>query len=98
MQTPTTTITESAFNQARQALNRYQRIDQSATIAAMRAAGADHLVHYAGAAHRDSVAWQMCAAWLADPTAPEHVLKARAIKAAWGWDVAPEAFLAQAVR
>lgn len=53
----------------------------------------DHLQHYAGAAHRDAVAQEMCRAWCNDQTAPEHVLKARAIKAAWGWDVAPEAFL-----
>ena len=67
-------------------------IDVAATIAQMRAAGDDHLIHYAGAAHRDRVAWHMCAGYLADPTAPEHVLKSRAVKAAWGWDVEPEAF------
>jgi hypothetical protein len=93
MQSPTSTITESAFHQARQTLNRYRRIDSGAVIRAMRAAGAEHLVHYAGAAHRDSVAWQMCAAWLADPSQPEHVLKSRAVLAAWGWVVEPEAFL-----
>jgi hypothetical protein len=32
-------------------------------------------------------------AWLADPSQPEHVLKSRALLAAWGWDVKPEAFL-----
>jgi hypothetical protein len=88
----------SPFRLARRTLNRSQSIDSELVIKAMSEAGADHLVHYAGAAYRDAVAWQMCAAWLADPSQPEHVLKSRAVKAAWGWDVAPEAFLAQAVR
>jgi hypothetical protein len=52
--------------------------------AAMHAAGRSELVHYAGASYRDSVAWQMCLAWQADPTADEAELKSRALKAA-GW-------------
>lgn len=95
-------VADSPFRIARriasETLGRDQRIDQAATIAAMRAAGHEHLVHYAGAAHRDAVAWHLCAAWLAQPADPEHVLKSRAIKAAWGWDVAPEAFLPRTVR
>jgi hypothetical protein len=42
----------------------------------------EELVHYAGASYRDDVAWQMCLAWLADPTATEQVLKGRALVAA----------------
>lgn len=52
------------------------------------------LVHYAGAAHRDRVAWHMCLEYMADRAtgreATEAVLKSRALKAAWGVDVAPE--------
>lgn len=88
----------SPFEFARVIYNQTSKIDAAIVTKAMRAAGAEHLVHYAVASHRDRVAWQLCAAWLAQPADPEHVLKARAIKAAWGWDVAPEAFLAQAVR
>jgi hypothetical protein len=61
-----------------------------ALIALLRALGRTELVHYAGAAHRDPVAWHMCAEYLLDPTASEHVLKSRALKAAYGWDVTPE--------
>lgn len=51
----------------------------------MRATGRDELVHYAGAAHRDQVAWQVCIAYLAQPDAPEAELKARALsEAGWG--------------
>jgi len=60
-----------------------------ATIAIMRAAGHDHLIHYAGAAHRDVVAWHLCAAYLACPTGEEPELKSIALKAAYGWDVSP---------
>jgi hypothetical protein len=55
-----------------------------ALIARMRVRCDDDLVHYAGAAHRDPVAWQMCIAYLATPNAPESELKARALRAA-GW-------------
>lgn len=37
------------------------------------------LLHYAGAMHRDPIARQMIEQWLADPAAPEHVLKARVL-------------------
>ncbi len=50
--------------------------------AEMRAHGREELVHYAGAAHRDPVAWQMCLAWQHDPSAPEATLKSRALAAA----------------
>lgn len=53
-------------------------------IAGMRAAGRDELIHYAGAAHRDRVAWHMTAEWLRSPWATESVLKTRALAAA-GW-------------
>lgn len=39
------------------------------------------LTHYAGATHRDLVAWHLCAAYLADRTAPESMLKSRALRA-----------------
>lgn len=89
---------DQSLRLARKTLNRYQRIDTAAVIHAMREAGCDSLIHYAGAAHRDQVAWHLCAAWLAQPADPEHVLKSRAVKAAWGWDVAPEAFLPRMVQ
>lgn len=54
-----------------------------ATIEAMREADRTDLVHYAGASHRDDVAWQVALAWLADPEAPESVLKGRALAIAW---------------
>ena len=56
----------------------------------MRAAGRTELINYAAASYRDDVAWQMCLAWLADPSASEPQLQSRALKAAWGWDVSPE--------
>ena len=54
----------------------------------------DHLKHYAGAAHRDLVAWHFCRTWQALPTAPEHVIKSAAVNAAWGWSTTPEMFRA----
>lgn len=65
-------------------------INTTQLIAQLRAAGREELIHYAGAAHRDLVAWHMCAAYLADPAAPENVLKSRALKEAWGVDVSPD--------
>jgi len=65
-------------------------INTSQLIVQLRAAGRDELIHYAGAAHRDLVAWHMCAAYLADQDAPEHVLKSRALKEAHGIDITPE--------
>ncbi len=58
-------------------------VDVAAVIAAMRAAGHEHLIHYAWAAHRDPVAHAMCVEYLADPTASESVLKSRALKSAF---------------
>lgn len=75
-----------------------ERLDTEALVSAMRAAGHDHLLHYAGAAHRDPVAWQMCVAYLADPEAGEPVLKSRALKAAHGWDVIPGQIAAASAR
>jgi hypothetical protein len=51
-------------------------------VEAMRRAGRDELVHYAGAAHRDLVAWHMTAEWLVTPGASEAELKRRALVAA----------------
>lgn len=59
-------------------------------IARLRAAGRAELIHYAGAAHRDVVAWHVCAEYLAHPTLDELTLRSRALKAAHGWDVSPE--------
>lgn len=47
----------------------------------MTQAGRSELIHYAGASYRDDVAWQLCLAWLADPTATERTLKGRALAA-----------------
>lgn len=65
-------------------------IDTEALIREMRAAGRNELIHYAGAAYRDSVAAEMCRQYVADRGATEQVLKSRALKVAWGVDVAPE--------
>jgi len=65
-------------------------IDVPALIAELRAAGRLELIHYAGAAHRDRVAWHVCAAYLEDKSASEPVLKSRALKAALGWEVSPD--------
>src|SRR4051812_4141393 len=52
------------------------------------------LVHYAGAAHRDRVAWYMCLAYLEDRAtgreSDEAELKSRALRAAHGWSVSPD--------
>lgn len=69
------------------------RLQVEALIARMRLRGDDHLVHYAGAAHRDLVAWHMCLAYLETPKAPEWELKSRALKAAYGWDLTPQDIL-----
>lgn len=61
-------------------------LDIPACIEAMRRLGRTDLVHYAGAAHRDLVAWHMTALWLDDPFASEPSLKTRALRAA-GWPV-----------
>ena len=59
-------------------------LDIKAIIRDMRARGREDLVHYAGAAHRDPMAHQMCLEYLDDPTCPEgsvsteHTLKHRA--------------------
>lgn len=54
----------------------------------------DNLKHYAGAAHRDPVAWHFCRTWQAMPHAPEYVIKSAAVNAAWGWNTTPEMFRA----
>ena len=56
-------------------------LDIAATLRELRATGRTELVHYAGAAHRDPVAYAMCVAWQADRTADEATLKSRALQA-----------------
>lgn len=56
----------------------------------MRSAGRIELIHYAGAAHRDPVAYALCCEYANDSTVSEETLKARALKAAYGWTVSPE--------
>ncbi len=67
-----------------------ETINPTAIIAELRATGRESLIHYAGAAHRDQVAWHMCREYLLDQHASEALLKSRALKAAWGWDVTRE--------
>lgn len=43
------------------------------------AAHRGELLHYAGAMHRDPIAYQMMIEWVNDTAAPEHVLKARCL-------------------
>lgn len=70
------------------------RLMTHALIARMRIRNDDHLVHYAGAAHRDLVAWHMCLAYLETPNAMEWELKSRALAAAGWGDITPEQVLA----
>jgi hypothetical protein len=56
----------------------------------MRSAHREELVHYAGASHRDDVAWAMAFYWLQTPEATESVLKSKALKLAWGMDLTPD--------
>lgn len=74
------------------ALNNASALDLNSLLTTLRATGRTELIHYAGAAHRDLVAWHMCCAYLADRDADEATLKSRAVKAAWGWDVPASAF------
>lgn len=67
-----------------------QPFDREAAIRQMREAGADHLIHYAGASHRDPVAWHVTRAWLDQPTRTESECKSIALAAAWGVALSPE--------
>lgn len=58
--------------------------DREAAICLMRAAGREELIHYAGAAHRDPVAWHVTRAWLDDTTRTESECKERALNVT-GW-------------
>lgn len=49
--------------------------EQDDIIAAMRAAGRTELVHFAGAAHRDRAAAQLCREWQRSPSADEDTLR-----------------------
>jgi len=53
-------------------------LDTEKLIAAMRAAGHDHLIHYAGAAHQDIAAWHFCDQYIKNPGASEGELRIRA--------------------
>lgn len=46
-------------------------------IAQLHATGREELIHFACAMHRDPAAYEMIELYLADPSAPEHVLTAR---------------------
>lgn len=50
-------------------------------VAAMRAAGREELVHYAGSCYRDDVAFELCLAWLLAPHLLESELKCTALAA-----------------
>jgi len=70
-------------------------------IAHLRKASRDELIHYAGAMHRDPAAYATIQLYLADPTAPLHVLTARRLgmtarqvdEAAYSYDPAARARL-----
>ncbi len=70
-------------------------LDITAIIAQLKASGRTELIHYAGAAHRDPVAWHMCAEYLAAPRATESQLKSRALLAAHGLRVSTEQIAAR---
>lgn len=57
-------------------------LDIEAIIAEMRAAGRQELVHYAGAAHRDPVAWFMVRVWIHARWKTESQLKEWALREA----------------
>ncbi len=58
-----------------------ETIDVESLILQLRARGREELIHYAGAAHRDPVAWHMCREYKRDPGASESALKVRALAA-----------------
>ena len=51
-----------------------------AIIADMRRAGRLELIHYAGAAHRDRVAWYVTMGWVWNPSMSEMELKETAAR------------------
>jgi len=55
-----------------------------AIIADMRRAGRLELIHYAGAAHRDRVAWYVTMGWCWNQGASEEELKATAVALVYG--------------
>ena len=59
-------------------------------IRAMNAAGRTEMIHYAGAAHRDQVAWHVTRAWLDQTSRTESECKSLALRAAWRVDLTPE--------
>jgi hypothetical protein len=63
--------------------------DREAAIRQMRAAGRDEMIHYAGASHRDPIAWHVTRAWIDDPSRTESECKSRAFKAAGWGDIHP---------
>jgi len=52
-------------------------MNQNEIIARLRSTGRHELVHYAAAMHLEREAYDTIQLYLADPTAPEHVLTAR---------------------
>ena len=56
-------------------------------IKVMRQRGDDHLIHYAGAAHRDNFDWHVAHAYLENPEAGEAVYRSLAHKRAHNVDV-----------
>lgn len=69
---------------------RYEPFRATDAIRAMVLAARVEMVHYAGAAHRDLVAWHVTRAWLDQPTRTESECKSIALKAAWRVDLTPE--------
>lgn len=59
-------------------------------IRAMNEAGRIEMIHYAGSAHRDPIAWHVTRAWLDQPTRTESECKSLALKVVHGYDLTPE--------
>jgi hypothetical protein len=70
---------------------------QEQIVTAMRDAGREELINYAGAAHRDATAAWVCFHWLADRNALGPVLKSRALNSQGG-HTTPDMFVAQFAR
>lgn len=66
------------------------RLYREQTIWLMRQSGRDELIHYAGAAHRDRVAWHVTLAWLEQINRTESECKSLALAAAGWGNLTPE--------
>lgn len=70
--------------------DQYEPFRATDAIRQMVLACREEMIHYAGASHRDRVAWHVTRAWLDDPTRTESECKSLALWRAWGVSLSPE--------